>query len=100
MLSTRKPKVHFFSPFKFLKISLDDTTTILYTNTRSKESLQTICRKVGTVIMMEIMYELRSTSGFCRLFDFYGDATTALAELVRNGKFRQDELYINQLMTE
>lgn len=50
--------------------------------------------------MMEIIYELRSTSGFCRLFDFYGDAITALAELVRNGKFRQDELYINQLMTE
>lgn len=86
--------------FNFLKFSLDNTTAIRYTNKRSEEVLQTFCRKVGTVSMMEIMYELRSTSGFCRLFDFYTEATTALAELVRNGKFRQDELYINQLMTE
>ena len=50
--------------------------------------------------MMETLFELRSTSGFCRLFDFFDEANTALAELVKIGRFRPDELYISRVVTE
>ena len=50
--------------------------------------------------MMEMLYELRSTSGFCRLFDFFEEANTALAEMVASGKYRNDELYISRVVTE
>ena len=50
--------------------------------------------------MMEMLYELRSTSGFCRLFDFFEEANTAMAELIAKGTFRHDELYINRVVTE
>ena len=50
--------------------------------------------------MMEFLYELRSTSGFCRLFDFFDEASTAMAELIAKGTFRHDELFINPVMTE
>lgn len=49
---------------------------------------------------METLFELRSTSGFCRLFDFFDEANTAMAELIKDGKFRQDDLYINRVVTE
>lgn len=50
--------------------------------------------------MMETLFELRSTSGFCRLFDFFDEANTAMAELIQKGKFRHDELYISRVVTE
>ena len=50
--------------------------------------------------MMETLYELRSTSGFCRLFDFFEEASTAMAELIQKGTFRYDELFISRVVTE
>ena len=50
--------------------------------------------------MMEMLYELRSDSGFCRLFDFFADASRAMAELILSGKFKDDELYITRVVTE
>ena len=50
--------------------------------------------------MMEMLYELRSTTGLCRLFDFFEEANTAMAELIASGKFRSGELYINRVVTE
>ena len=51
--------------------------------------------------MMETLFELRSTSSeFCRLFDFFDEAFTVMAELIQKGKFRHDELYISRVVTE
>ena len=50
--------------------------------------------------MMETLFELRSDSGFCRVFDFFADASTAMAELIMRGKFHADELYITRVVTE
>ena len=50
---------------------------------------------------MEMLYELRSTTcNFCRLFDFFEEANTAMKELLNSGKFSRDELYINRVVTE
>ena len=51
--------------------------------------------------MMETLFELKATtSNFCRLFDFFEDANTAMAELIAKGKFLNGELYINRVVTE
>ena len=51
--------------------------------------------------MMEFLYELRSfKSDFCRLFDFFEDANTAKAELIEQGKFPFDDLYIANVVSE
>lgn len=50
--------------------------------------------------MMEFLYELRSTTGLCKLFDFFEDARTAMTEMVDSGKYRSDELFIARVVTE
>ena len=50
--------------------------------------------------MMETLFELRSESGFCSLFDFFDEASTRMAELIASGKFRNGELYITRIVTE
>lgn len=50
--------------------------------------------------MMETLYELRSDTGFCRLFDFFADAKEELERLVKRGKFTKDDLYIARVVTE
>ena len=50
--------------------------------------------------MMETLFELRSDTGYCSLFDFFDEASTRMAELIASGKFRNDELYITRVITE
>ena len=50
--------------------------------------------------MMEMLYELRNHSGFCRVFDFYADAKIELESLIRCGMFEDGDLYINTVVTE
>lgn len=50
--------------------------------------------------MMETLFELRSNSGYCRLFDFFDEAKAAMAELIAYGKFRDNELFIARVVTE
>ena len=57
-------------------------------------------RRDGRCFMMEMLYELRSTSGLCRLFDFFEDANKAMTELIESGKFRKADLYIDRVVTE
>ena len=49
---------------------------------------------------MEMLYELKTKSGFCRVFDFFADAKFAMDALIRQGVFAEDELYINTVVTE
>lgn len=50
--------------------------------------------------MMETLFELRSISGYCRLFDFYDEADMARDELVRAGRFAYGDLFITRVVTE
>ena len=50
--------------------------------------------------MMETIFELRSDSGFCRLFDFFDEAKDEMARLITRGKFKANELYITRIVTE
>ena len=57
-------------------------------------------RRRRTVTMMETLYELRTDSGFCRLFDFFEEANAKMAELIESGRFRKNDLYITRVVTE
>lgn len=50
--------------------------------------------------MMEMLYELRSTSGLCRLFDFFQEAHDTMQDLIASGTYSADELFINRVVTE
>lgn len=50
--------------------------------------------------MMETLFELRSDTGYCSLFDFFEEASTRMNELIASGKFRNGDLYITRIVTE
>ena len=50
--------------------------------------------------MMETLFELRSVSGLCRLFDFFHDAQKAMTDLIDSGTYKADELFITRVVTE
>ena len=50
--------------------------------------------------MMETLFELRTDSGFCRVFDFFEEAKELMAELIESGRFRKSDLYITRVVTE
>lgn len=50
--------------------------------------------------MMETLFELRSDTGLCRLFDFFFEANEAMRELIEGGRFSAEQLYITRVVTE
>ena len=50
--------------------------------------------------MMETLFELRSDSGYCSVFDMFADADARRIDLVLRGVFSADELYITRVISE
>lgn len=50
--------------------------------------------------MMETLFELRSDTGLCQLFDFFHEAYDAMEELIDRGKYSAEQLYITRVVTE
>ena len=49
---------------------------------------------------METLFELRADNGFCRVFDFFADASNAMSDLIMRGIFARGELYITRIVSE
>ena len=52
------------------------------------------------VNIMETLFELRADNGFCRVFDFFADASNAMSDLIMRGIFARGELYITRIVSE
>ena len=50
--------------------------------------------------MMETLFELRTQSGFCRVFDFFDEADTERVRLIGEGVYRESDLFITRVVTE